>query len=247
MKALMAIVGAALVTASALGGGEECRRQAAAQAAAQAQAACDAAKTACQSGAPDRAALEAKFVALGIPAMTIEVGDKTTHCPLEAFAIARETGAKPVFHLAGQTYTDGGAAMDAWAGALRTKLDSLTQVTYVVNGKETQCSDHAAQMSTESGGGVQARLVSQTYSCETSAKQAALRAVQAADAAPFVITVAGTQYHCPQTAQEAAKITGEPVVYTVGGVSVQCEKTAMCLLLVNRILATADALERPAA
>jgi hypothetical protein len=152
-----------------------------------------------------------------------------------------------VFHLAGQTYTDGDAALDAWAGALKSRLDALTQVTYVVNGKETGCSTQAAQMSQETGSAVQARLVSQTYSCEASAKQAALRAVQAADAVPFVMSVAGVEYRCPLTAAEASKITGEPVLYTVNGTSVPCEKTAMCLLLVNRILATADALERPAA
>lgn len=243
MKTLMAIAGAALLSASALAGGEACRNAANASACANSQASC-------QGNAMDTGAAEAraaKFQALGVPIMTFEVGDKTTHCPLEARALVKETGAKPVFHFQDKTYTDGDEAMNAWAGALKMRLDELTQVSFVVNGAETDCPVQAAQMAESAHCAVQTRLASQTFSCENSAKAAALRAVQAADAVPFVMTVGDTEYHCPLTAAEASRLTGEPVVYTVNGVSIECQKTATCLLLLNRILATADAIEHAAA
>ncbi len=190
-----------------------------------------------------KAAMVAKAKALGMPVMTFAVGDQSTCCPLEAHAMAMEAGTMPVATLNGKTYDNPMAGLDAWESALSDKLASMTRVSYVVNGTETQCSKTAGKMAAECGKGMITRVANKEFACNKTAHKTALKAVQAADAVPFVMTVAGTEYHCTQTAADASRLSGEPVIYTVNGAETQCQKTAQCILLASRIMATADALE----
>ena len=185
----------------------------------------------------------AKAKKIGMPVMTFAVGENTTCCPLEAFAMAKESNVMPVAHLNGKKYECVETAMGDWQQALSDKLACMTKVSYMVDGKETQCSKSAGAMAKSCGQAMTTRVAGKDYQCQKMAKTTALKAVQAADAVPFTITVAGAEYHCPMTAADASRLTGEKVTYTVNGVETCCQKTAMCMLLVNRIMAAADVLE----
>ncbi|MCA9294729.1 MAG: hypothetical protein KDA20_13050 [Phycisphaerales bacterium] len=197
----------------------------------------------CADMEAQKAAMMAKAKALNIPMATFKVGDKTTNCPLEARALAMEAGTMPTVTVNGKTYDNPMEGMDAWQAALSDKLASLTAVSYSVDGKQTQCSVEAGKMADSCHKPVITRVANREFSCQDSAKAAALKAIAAADAVPFTMTVGATEYHCPMTAADASRISGEPVVYHVNGADTECQKTAMCILLASRIMATADAIE----
>lgn len=197
----------------------------------------------CADMEAQKVAMIARAKEIGMPMASFAVGDKETCCPIEAIAMWEQTGTMPVATISGKKYECLETAMNDWQGQLSEKLASMTQVSYVVNGTETQCSVEAGKLAESCHKPVIARVANREFSCQESAKATALKAVQAADAVPFVMTVAGTEYHCPMTAADASRLTGEKVIYKVNGVETCCKQTAMCMLLASRIMATANALE----
>lgn len=95
---------------------------------------CDTKSACCPSGA--------------FPAMDITVGDKTTHCPMEAKKIAAESHAKIVYAVGKDKYEDQAKAMAALADASEAYLADYMTIKCRVDGKLISCGDCSSKCGT---------------------------------------------------------------------------------------------------
>ncbi len=147
------------VTATFAGPGEQCHKDKKAECAKKCEKTCD--KKAMCSDDKD------------FPAMAIMVGDKTTHCPMEARKIAAENHAKVVYAVAGDKYDDMNKAMVALADASEAYLNDYMAIKCRVDGKLITCAADCGAKGEKTGCGTQAKKVADKGGCDSHAKKVA--------------------------------------------------------------------------
>ena len=156
-----------------------------------------------KAGAKGTAASEKCSGALaGMPKMTCKVGDKTTCCPMEADKLAKDSGEKIVYVVAGKEYNDRNEALDAYAKQLNDHLAAFTTVSYAVGEKTMTCPMAASAAAHETKGTVKYAVASYAFASQDDAASAAKAARAAADTVSMKRFVDGKEV-CMKTANSA--------------------------------------------
>ncbi len=75
------------------------------------------------------------------PTMVMRVGDKTLTCPMTAKKLAKDSGGKVMFVVAGKSYEDKAEAQGALASASEEYVQKFTKIGCFVDGKVVYCDD----------------------------------------------------------------------------------------------------------
>ncbi len=153
-----------------------------------------------KAGAKSLAAGEKCSGALArMPKMTCKVGDKTTCCPLEADKVAKDSGEKIDYVVAGKEYNDRNEALDAYAKQLNDHLAAFTTVSYAVGEKGMTCPMTANAVAQETKSTVKYVVASYAFASQDEAANAGKAARAAAEAVTMKRLVDGKEV-CMKTA-----------------------------------------------
>ena len=169
-----------------------------------------------------------------VPKLVYKVGDETTCCSKTADKMAKDSGASIKFVVAGKEYSDQGKAYTAYADALETRYEQMTELCYMVDGKCVHCPKEAGAAA-KAGSKVKYCVASVTFDDKADAEAAIARATKAAGEIKMTTTVDGKPYCCAQTAAKVAKDSGKCCEYSVGDCKTKCETTARAELAKARI------------
>jgi len=235
--------GAAKTVAAVTGDGEKsgaCCMDAAANAAVKGDGECTGT---CSSGEAVAAVAEEPQMPAGLPMMTVVVGDKMTHCLLEAGElISANPDAAPAFIVRGVQYDCPVEAGTAYSRLLDAYLIDITTPKLMVNGECQECPISAAKISEETGKPVTYIVATKEFHCPVQARTIAAKAIEASNAVAMKITVGDTDCQgCTQTAEAVAAKTGEAPVYTIGEMECHCPIQAKVMLGFAKIEAALNA------
>jgi hypothetical protein len=150
----------------------------------------------------DKAGEKCSGALAGMPKMTCKVGDKTTCCPLEADKLAKDSGEKIVYVVAGKEYNDRNEALDAYAKQLNDHLAAFTTVSYAVGERAMTSPVAASAVAQETRGTVKYVVASYAFASQDDAASAVKAARAAAETVTMKRFVDGKEV-CTKTANAA--------------------------------------------
>lgn len=177
-----------------------------------------------------------------IPAMTYNVGGKTTTCTKTAAAMCEKSGATMTYVVNGQNYASEADAMAAHTKALNNTLDTMTHVSFVVAGKDVECPMTAKQMCEKSGAAMQYRVGPAVFDSAEQAVMAAAMARGMAQSVNVSYEVDGKATTCAKTASKMCA-EGKAMTYVVGQTKTRCNVQADHVLASERVSKALEALE----
>jgi hypothetical protein len=207
------------------------------------KATCDGAKAVASASCGDKSDCESVLAKAGlkVPAMSYRVGEKTTACPMEAKTLAGEKG-KFQFVVADKDYAEESEARKAYAKQLDGFLNEVMTVRYAVGEECTACPITAESLAKKEGAKVMYRVAAFDFETKEAAEKAVKAAREAAGNVKLAMLVGDKSYECPVSADDAAKVAGTTVQYSVGESATPCKVTAEVNLARARIDAAVSAL-----
>jgi len=184
-----------------------------------------------------------KAVALAnMPAMTYVAGKNKTECSVTAGKWA-EKGKELHYVVNGAEYESIADAKAARTQALDSYLDSLTHITFVVDGKDVGCPLEASRMAAASDSPIQYRVGPAVFTSAERAIFAAAGARGASQQVAMTYEVEGKATQCSEEAGSLCEKTGAAMTYVVGETKTQCKVTATETMAQARVEAAIGAIE----
>ena len=177
-----------------------------------------------------------------IPVMAYNVDGKTTTCTKTAAAMCNQSGAKLAYVVNGQTFESETDAMAAHTKALNAHLDSMTRVSFVVDGKDVSCPMAAGEMCEKTGQAMTYRVGPAVFDSAEEAVKAAAMAYGMAQSVAMSYEVEGKATTCSKTASKMCA-EGKAMTYVVGETKTRCNVQADHTLASERVSKALEALE----
>lgn len=190
-------------------------------------------------------ARDGQKTAFAAPAMAYRVGDETLTCPMTAKSIAEKSHSEMSFVVSGVAYEAEADAKAAHAAEMQRFADSLTRVSFVINGQKTQCADTIAKACDSAQDmKVQYQVGPAVFDSAEEAVRAAAAAYSAMQAVSMTYAVNGETTHCSIDAAAKSKACGSPVEYMVNGQKAGCGEDARYMLIREQVAAAVAAVQK---